>query len=111
MKLKLLGAAFVTLITCAPASAATIVQTRPDESQPFDLFDPALGTLDAVTVQFSFPSVVRIVADVFANTAGPLTLDSDLSVPFTGFYAVSNEVRGSQSFGSAPRSKAASRFH
>jgi hypothetical protein len=85
MKLKLLGAAAAAILSCIPASAAQIVQQAPDETRPFNFFNPALGTLDAVTIRY----IVRaypVSINVLANIAGPLTVGYDFSVPFVGSY-------------------------
>ena len=77
-------------------NASIIVQQGLEESStPFALFDPNLGTLNNVNLRYSV-SNFPININVLSNSAQPVSVDYDLSIPFFTSYEVSN---GSRRFG------------
>ena len=74
-------------------NASIIVQERIEESStPFALFDPNSGMLNNVNVRYSV-SDFPININVLSNSAQPVIVDYDLSIPFFTSYEVSNGPR------------------
>jgi len=97
MKLKLMVAALAIAISGATASAQMVVQTLPfmgtpdfDRTLTFDRFDPSLGILKSVTVEFDLNSDGGLaIADNDGEDAGSVDIEfgvgallSSVDVPF-----------------------------